>query len=68
MSCLVLRLYRVEFRAYSEVLGPKMASWWEKLPWAQYSKDNPATRATIHKWIDVCERSRRELLHIPIGL
>ena len=53
---------------------------WEKLsrptrtprgkncPWAQYSENNSAARATIHKRIDVCERPRRELLHTPIRL
>ena len=46
---------------------PRTSSW-EKLSLAQYSENNSATRATIHKRIDVRERPRKELLHTPIRL
>ena len=39
-----------------------------RTPSAQYSKNNSATGATIHKRVDVCKRSRREHLHTPIRL
>ena len=35
---------------------------------AQYSENNSATRVTIHEWVDVRERPKRELLHTPIRL
>ena len=54
-------------RFHSGVSGGKNCRG-ENCPWAQSSENNSATRATIHKRIDVRERPRIEILHKLIRL
>jgi hypothetical protein len=67
---------RAALCAAALLLGPSKRGLFREIvrgkncPRAQYSENNSgsATRATIHKRIDVCERPRRELLYTPIRL
>ena len=52
--------------ASCSLVGGKNVPDGKNVPWARYSENNSATRATIHKRIGARESPRQELSHTPI--